>query len=281
MFDNFSLIPGEAFTAGAAVVNNVIDKLEKACGFVATPKGKRKDMEEAVSWYIEKIKNDTSMPDLVKAARISNARKEIKEYCNQNDIINIGINNMIEGSDASILDDDWLNYFMDRAKNVDSEQLKVIWGKLLAEEVTYGGITKKLLHILSIISSDDAQMFGEVCRYYVNFKGFKDSDGMDGALQIFDVKKIGLTSMLRLASLGLIECGSGGAGTFCSSVEFNEGEEKAIVLEYFGETIKITLTSNQIKLGVAALTDEGEALRKILQVSKVDNLLEDIAKQYK
>ena len=67
MENNLSIIPGEAFTAAASVVNNVLDKMEHAVGFVVTPRGKKKDLEEAVSYYIDEIKNDQKLSPIIKA----------------------------------------------------------------------------------------------------------------------------------------------------------------------------------------------------------------------
>ena len=273
MGNNLSIIPGEMFTATASVVNNVLDKMEHAVGFVVTPRGKKKDLEEAVSYYIDEIKNDKKLSPIIKAVKISNARRDIKEYINQNDIVNIGMDNMDNNTKMEKITDDWLMYFFDKAKNVTNEQLKVIWGKLLAEEAISGEVSKKLVHILSVISPDDAFAFGNVCNYYV----FVDNvNGLEGVLQIFDAKKIGVDNLQRLESLGLINFALAGSATLSAGIDFGECEEKVVELRYFGKKIKINIPEGQMKLGYASLTKEGEQLRKIIEPKEIDTLLQEI-----
>ena len=273
MENNLSIIPGEAFTAAASVVNNVLDKMEHAVGFVVTPRGKKKDLEEAVSYYIDEIKNDQKLSPIIKAVKISNVRRDIKEYINQNDIVNIGMDNMDNNAKMEKITDDWLMCFFDKAKNVTNEQLKVIWGKLLAEEAMSGEVSKKLLHILSIISPEDAAAFGNVCNYYV----FVDNvQNLEGVLQIFNAREIGVDNMQRLESLGLINFALAGAAAMSYGINFAEEEEKVVELRYFGEKIKINVPESQLDLGCACLTKEGEQLRKIIEPKKINTLLQEI-----
>ena len=73
MLDNFQLIPGEAFTAIGSLGEKLIDKLSDAVGFIATPKGNRKNIIEAEQFLIDQIKADDGKPYIQKAAEISNA----------------------------------------------------------------------------------------------------------------------------------------------------------------------------------------------------------------
>ena len=273
MGNNYSIFPGEMFTATASVVNKVLDKMEHAAGFAVTPRGKKKDFEEAVAYYIKEIEANQKLSPLIKAAMISNARKSIKEYINQNDIINIGMNNMSSNANMEKIDDDWLMYFLDKAKNTTNEQLKIIWGKLLAEEAVVGGISKKLLHVLSVISPEDAAAFGNVCNYYV----FVDNvQGLEGVLQIFDAKKIGIDNLQRLESLGLINFPFAGCGTIAYGIDFLDGDDKVVELRYFGKKIKINVPDSQLNLGCASLTKEGEQLRRIIEPKEINNLIQEI-----
>lgn len=78
----------------ADVANNLLDKLGSAAGWVVN-----REMPErtAIATYIEDIKNSDYDP-LLKAALISKAKKTIKEYCNQKDVVGFAINRLREGS---------------------------------------------------------------------------------------------------------------------------------------------------------------------------------------
>ena len=74
---------GEVATALGGVVTALLDKLEHAVGWCAnhdTPS------RTAVDTYIAEIQNSDKDP-LLKAALISNSKKIIREYCNQENIV--------------------------------------------------------------------------------------------------------------------------------------------------------------------------------------------------
>ena len=76
-----------SFDGLAEVANNVLNKLSDAVGWVANHDTPRRI---ATSTYIQEIQNGNYDP-LVKAALISNAKKSIKEYCNQTNVVGIAL----------------------------------------------------------------------------------------------------------------------------------------------------------------------------------------------
>ena len=72
-----------SFDGFADVCNNFINKISDATGWIANHKTPARI---AADTYIQEIQNSNYDP-LTKAALISNAKKAIKEYCNQNNII--------------------------------------------------------------------------------------------------------------------------------------------------------------------------------------------------
>ena len=63
---------------------------------------------------------------------ISKARKTLKEYCNQKDILEIAEKFLTGKEEIKNLDDDWLSFFMDKAKNINNDDIKLMFGKILA-----------------------------------------------------------------------------------------------------------------------------------------------------
>lgn len=55
--------------------------------FLVTPRGSKKDFEDAVEYLKEEYENDAEMPPLIKAMKISKVRRELKEFTNMHDII--------------------------------------------------------------------------------------------------------------------------------------------------------------------------------------------------
>lgn len=257
---------------------HLLDKLDKACGWIAQPKGKRKDFEEAYEYYKQSIIEDKSKPEIVKAAEIANVRKILKEYLNQYDIVNIALDNLDGKNGLGEIDEDWLSYFMDNAKLVNNEHLKIIWGKILANEVVFANENKKILHILSTISQREANAFSDVCNYYVTLKNV---NGMGGMIQIFENTTIGVENLLRLNAIGLIDYIPYGIEEFQTVLRFDENEERTIEIIYFDEEIHIDIPDGKLNLGKVKLTPEGEILRKIIIPQKVERLLDNIQEQYR
>ena len=146
---------------GAAdVANNLLDKLGTAVGW-----GVNRETPEriAIATYIEDIKN-SDYDSLLKAALISQAKKTIKEYCNQKDVVGFAINELREGANPQKVDDDWIALFMNQARLISDEVFQSIWGKILAEECNdNNSIPKKLLYTLAQMDREDAETFTTLC----------------------------------------------------------------------------------------------------------------------
>ena len=111
------------------------------------------------------------MPMLAKAAVISNARKLIKEYENQHNILAIAIDSLNENAEPEKMDDNWLAYFFEKAKHVSKEDIALILGKILAEEINNPNtISRYLIHILSIIDHKDVVTFLRIANFTVQIE---------------------------------------------------------------------------------------------------------------
>ena len=270
----------------ADVTNNLIDKFADAVGWIATPRGARKDMETAVEVYIDEIKKDISLPAMIKAKKISQARKEIKEYCNIQDILDhaedFGRSYDSHGSES--MDEDWVMFFYDHAKNVTQEDAKVLWGKVLAEEYkSKGTIPKMLLHILSIMSPDQARAFESLC-------GFAP-DSIEGLGQIIRVDPLisndmtnkvlssnGITyeALQDLKALGLLH------HNVVDIVTIYEQDVSKLTAAYlyFGSIIEIRNFPDQFPRGGVLLTNAGKVLASLIERKRVDGFEEYVRDYY-
>ena len=106
------------------------------------------------------------------------------------------------------VDDDWLYTFRDSVKNISSEDLQVIWAKLLADEIqspsTY---SLRTLNILKNMSRQEAQMFKKfIGLTIVDVEGKNRISTDDTDI----LKKYGITydNILLLKEIGLVQSGS-------------------------------------------------------------------------
>lgn len=244
----------------ADVTNNLIDKLANGIGWIATPKGKKAQQIEAQNYLIEQIKNDENMPPFAKAASICNAKKLIKEYTNQNDIFNDALNFLSTKTDldkVEDVEDDWLEFFFDKAKDIGKEEMQIIWAKLLAKEIIApNSVSKQLLHILSVIDYEEAKSFQKLANFTVFIEEKPYALIFDILFESF-YNKHGLTQeeIFRLEDIGLLQ-------------ESEIGYDLTIVdeptkLKYFDFELDIEV-SNTIALGNIVLSRAGAELMSII-----------------
>ena len=124
MNDNqkFNLID---FEGVSDVINNLIDKLSSGAGWIAN---RETPSKIATNTYIEEIQK-SNYDSLTKAALISQAKKTIKEYCNQKNIVEIAVESLQKRTNPEKMDNDWVALFMDKARLVSDKEFQIIWGK--------------------------------------------------------------------------------------------------------------------------------------------------------
>lgn len=162
------------------VANNLIDKISAAAGWLVTRETPGKI---AVNTYIKDIQ-ESNLDPISKAVLITNAKKTIKEYSNQLQIIQKAIPLLNEESDPNNLDEDWLNEFMDKARLVSDEEFQIVWAKILAGEVDKkNSFSIRTLNKVKSMSKKEAETFSKVARlalgnnqrrYIVDDKGINE-----------------------------------------------------------------------------------------------------------
>ncbi len=251
--------------AVADVVNNLINKLATGVGWLAS---KETSQHIAVNTYIDEIKQSDCDP-IVKAALISNAKKVIKEYCNQNDILKIAVSSMKGTAKPEEVEDDWLNQFMDKVKVVSDKDFQLIWGKILAEECNEpNSIPKALLHILEQMDKKDAIFFSTVCSvsvYVEEETKIYSPIIVESYMEKF-YSKIGINydSLVDLQALGLLEMNMGlGDNTYITTYEKNP-----IVIKYCGKEYEFPEGMNSFHMGNVIFTKAGQALCRAISVEE-------------
>lgn len=157
---NYSLIN---FDGASDVVIKLLDMIQNAVGWCIMPKGKSADFEKGLSVYVETIENDSTLNGLEKGAKISTARKEMKQYINQGKIIAYAAKDIQVDSKLDV-DDDWLMYFFEYAKNISVDDVQRIWAKILAERCNGNmNMNRRLINTLSMLDHESAHVFEQLC----------------------------------------------------------------------------------------------------------------------
>lgn len=276
---------GAVSKAVADVINHAADKIENACGWLATPKGASKDKLIAKETFIHDIQNNPNLTPLQKAAFISESKKIIRQYKNQNDIYHLAMEQLSEEAKPDKVDVDWISQFFDAAKHVSQEDLKVIWAKLLANECQLpGSVPKMLIHTLSCLDTRLAKAFNIVCNCSVALvtpSGVYDPD-YKYPIAIIDwqksdkfYKSLGLNynDLSDLNSYGLIEL----------NIADYRLTKKDFIVGYCDAFYKIENRSenkSEIKTGQVHLTNLGKSLFRVIKQEKVPNFITEIQKYF-
>ena len=241
----------------------LIEKLERCLGWVASPKGTTPD---AIDYYVEEIKNDKTLPPLQKSAMISNARKIIREYSNQRNIVNLALEQFDGTEKPDKLDDDWLSHFFDGAKHVSNEDLRFIWAKILSNECKAPGNTpKKLLQILSIMGTESAKCFSILSKFVMIADGDDPVAVIDRDSTFINANGLTFFNLLDLYDLGLIAFSELGYSIDSTHPEFT----------YHNTKIEISSTES-CPVGNVLLTVAGRCLfQSILPEQAQDEYLKE------
>ena len=244
------------------VLNNLINKLSGAVGWIVNRDTPSKIAIEA---YIADIKASNLEP-LTKAALISQARKNLKEYCNQNNIFNIAVANMSNTAKPEAVEDNWLALLFDKARLVSDENFQLIWGKILAEECNSpGSIPKTLLHILEHMDKNDAEAFSNVCSVsvYIENDSSKEFTPIITSQNFKDYyNEIGLNydSLVNLQAIGLIEMKM---DPFTAGYSMNS-LTSPIIIHYHGKNFEFPKEITEFQVGNVIFTKSGSALCKAI-----------------
>ncbi len=240
----------------------IFDKLADRIGWGAN---KNASMKKAVDTYIEDIANSDYDP-LTKAAFISQAKQTIKEYVNQNDIMQLACKSIRTDADLEKVETDWMDLFFSKAKLVPSNDFQDIWGRVLARECNEpGSIPRVLLHTLEVMDRDDAMAFMAISRITVKLDDeYAPVIPSDKLHDIMPLIGINFNNLLNLTALGLIETNFDLFHTYVLCTE--ESSDK---VDYFEEKYEFS-GENQVQVGNVIFTKAGQALRKSIEVEPIE-----------
>ena len=159
----------------------IIDIPTRVISWLNAPK------EEAREHLLTLIKENQNLTPEQQASLIYNSRKLSREYANSKTIYEKGKKQLNNSAKESEIDDDWMHFFFDKAGKVSNESMQLIWARLLAGEFSQpGSISRKLMHILSIMDVSSAHSFRTFCNYVFERKNLFTSSYSTEAVIIPD-----------------------------------------------------------------------------------------------
>jgi hypothetical protein len=245
----------------ANLITGIIDRFFPYCGLT----------KKALDVYISEIER-SDKPKEFKAWEIMNAKREFKKLQNINSIVELAKEYCSEEEidKASYSDnEEWYDYFFEKAGNVSAEGVQRIWGQILASEIKENGKTpRSVISVLSEIDSELAKAFSVLCEHRLIIAALDVNGKCIGGTVSNDVikfddneyyrnKGLDLLTMNELESIGLIS--TNGVGY----IRRIPGAKKALISDgVFTECI--TLKKEEINQGTLLLTRAGSYLLNII-----------------
>lgn len=158
------------------------------------------------------------------------------------------------------VNEDFIHRFFDDSKNISDEQMRTVWGRLLAGEIAQpGSYHPKTLAVLKDLTKYDAELFVSVCRFAVRFEMLVPLifNHMDDVYRNADVN---FGALLHLDDLGLINFQSLVGFTILKSSVFTYGTQEFVVM---------TPSPDSIPVGQVAFSSCGSQLAQLVDAAIV------------
>jgi uncharacterized protein DUF2806 len=251
---NFSLIDLKALSKPAV---KLIEAVSSAVGVLYEPtRIKRRAKAEADALVIL-AKNQADINEIEHRASERLVGKEIRRQKNVENITKMALDELPDKVSDEKPDEDWIFNFFETCQDISNEQMQLLWGRLLAGEVSKPGtFSLRTIRIVKDFSKDEADLFTRFCTFVWM------SPGVGLLPLIFNVKdeylvnkSINYDKLQQLDAMGLIN--------FNPMTGYNLDNFARANFSYYGESYSVFRPQNKkahLGIGIALLTAEGEQL---------------------
>ena len=173
------------------------------------------------------------------------------------------------------VDDDWMNRLLKNAKEVKSETMQFIWGKILAGEVNKpGSFSLRTLELIRNLSQEEAKTFQEILPFIVHQSRKKVLLGSQKLLQKYGISSQKLET---LSESGLL--GSENGNLFKMNIigEDSSGFYNKTRIMYLSDPAK---KETQMTYGGYTLTKAAVELESILNYMPNTDFFLDLAEEF-
>lgn len=266
-------------------LEKLIEVVSNGIGTLYRPRAIKKeaDAKAYAIKVIEKAKHEAiAEGKLIEAENLDriNERligKEIKRQNNIDDVIEFAVSdlNQTESISDVPVEQDWSTRFFDIVQDVSDNEMKILWGKILAGEVKKPkSYSLRTLELLRNLSKEEANIFVKVSQFVLQQDDCFIFNGDD-------MSQLGIsyTDIAKLTEIGLIQ-----AGTFVhKKYKSLPDKDKRIGIQYKDLVIIITIQSgaDNLSLPIICLTAAGQELYKLIDVIPNINYIKIIGEHIK
>ena len=282
----------EAATEGAKALTKFQEIIEKIFG----PKWTRKQADAnayADEKKLQTIRNNPDM-EIIYVGNEMHARERtpealayraeqralaesIRQETNLENVLDIAANEVSQMKDVSDkpVDEDWLTRLFQIVKDVSSEEMQLVWGKILAGEIKQpGSFSFRTLETVRNLSQSDAEVFQKVIPLIVTHG---DTHCILSDTSILKKYGVRFSDVLTLGECGLINLEELRLQLYVTNTMKSLVHTDSRLIVIAGSTVE----EKMIKLNVYTLTKVGTELYSILSHSINEPYLFDVADKLK
>jgi hypothetical protein len=152
-------MPNVEITVSLKPLEKLVDAVQAAIGVLYEPTQIVRRARASAVVTVIMAEADVAKDDVLARAAQRIATSERRRQENIDAVVGSAIEQLPPSVDAAPIDQDWLADFFDQCKDVSNDQLRAVWGKLLANEVAVpSGVSRRTLATLRTLSPADAKL---------------------------------------------------------------------------------------------------------------------------
>ena len=250
-------------------ITKLLDVIQAGCNFVLKPNYLKRI--ERAKLDMEKERDKYQMEKRIKDFLLDQAMngefspREQRQMKNVSDVYAYAAAELTEV--GSVADEpvhtDWSARFFDCVKDVSDDDIKIIWGKILAGEIkSPGTYSKSTLNALWNLDAEDASAFVRLCGFAVS--SFIPALAFDSGFDEYD-------DLLSVSACGLIvpvacECKIAGCDDFSCGGRILE-KTQTVLSDIVFEGYPLTRAGLQL-IGLVQITENMDYIQKVKQTAE-------------
>jgi len=224
-----------------------------------------------------KAESELAVQDLKRRTVSRLLHEEMRNQENIESIVDKALPRLVEGADASKMDDDWIANFFGKCRNFSNEEMQGLWARVLAGEANSpGSFSNRAVNFLAGLNKEDAEAFSILCSF-----GWNDKHDLPLVFvthsNIYAENGLTGTKLFHLAHIGLI-----GASELVGHEEAVE-EPVPTEIHYFGRVLRLKPKDGKLVMpyGRVALTRVGKELAPISEAKRIEGFFEMVEELFK
>ena len=147
-------------------VEKLIDAFSRGTGIAYLPRHIKK-LASASKYAGKQLDlSAQEIKELFGASLLLTCGKQNRQHKNIQAITQKAMAALPDTVDDKTVDEDWIAHFFEDCKNVSNEQMQILWGRLLAGEITKpGSFSIRTLDFIKSMSTEEAELFTSFCRF--------------------------------------------------------------------------------------------------------------------